>query len=179
MDLREKKTKRSITNAFLQLRSHKPLERITVKELSEAAEISKATFYLHYKDIYDLSEQLEKEIIQTTIQDLAHPDDVLTNPVQFLNDLLTSFYAKQNIIAILFSGSRANILPHNLEAGIKEHLFSQHPELQEDAAFNIQLTYQIKGCYYAYMDNKEVFGDTLVVETLNRIIRIPGSTEFP
>ena len=31
MDLREKKTRRSIQNAFLQLRAHKPLERITVK----------------------------------------------------------------------------------------------------------------------------------------------------
>ena len=58
MDLRERKTKRAIKDAFLQLRVKKPLERIRVKELSELAQISKATFYLHYKDIYDLSEQL-------------------------------------------------------------------------------------------------------------------------
>ena len=63
MDLREKKTKRSIKKAFLQLRAQKPLEKITIKELSELAEISKATFYLHYKDIYDLSSQLQNEVI--------------------------------------------------------------------------------------------------------------------
>ena len=56
MDLREKKTKRNIRNAFIELRAKKPLERISIKELAELAEISKATFYLHYKDIYDLSE---------------------------------------------------------------------------------------------------------------------------
>ena len=61
MDLREKKTKRSIKNAFLQLRAQKPLERITIRELAELAEISKATFYLHYKDIYDLQQQIENE----------------------------------------------------------------------------------------------------------------------
>ena len=55
MDLRTEKTKRSIINSFLELRSRKPLEKITVKELSEKAEINKATFYLHYHDIYDLS----------------------------------------------------------------------------------------------------------------------------
>ena len=50
MDLREKKTKRSIKNAFIKLRSSKPLERITIKELVDLAEISKATFYLHYNN---------------------------------------------------------------------------------------------------------------------------------
>ena len=59
MDLRVQKTQRSIINALIELRSKKNLEKITVKELAERAEINKATFYQHYKDIYDLSEQLE------------------------------------------------------------------------------------------------------------------------
>ena len=46
MDLREKKTLRAIRTAFLQLRGQRPLEKITVKELCELAEISKATFYI-------------------------------------------------------------------------------------------------------------------------------------
>ncbi|MCD7842055.1 MAG: hypothetical protein LUG56_06245 [Lachnospiraceae bacterium] len=45
MDIRIKKTKESITNAFLELRSRKPLEKITVKELCEKAMINKSTFY--------------------------------------------------------------------------------------------------------------------------------------
>ena len=32
MDLREKKTKRNIRNAFIELRAKKPLERISIKE---------------------------------------------------------------------------------------------------------------------------------------------------
>lgn len=45
MDMRIEKTRRSIINAFLQLRAQKPLEKITVKELSALAEINKATMY--------------------------------------------------------------------------------------------------------------------------------------
>ena len=56
MDLRTERTKRSIANAFLELRKQKDIEKITVKELAELAYINKATFYTHYHDIYDLSD---------------------------------------------------------------------------------------------------------------------------
>lgn len=58
MDRQKQKTLRAIRNAFLELRPRMPLEKTTVRELSDLAEISKATFYLHYADIYALSEQL-------------------------------------------------------------------------------------------------------------------------
>ena len=40
MDLRTRKTLTAIRNAFIKLRSHKPLEKITVKELTNEAQIS-------------------------------------------------------------------------------------------------------------------------------------------
>ena len=43
MDLRIEKTERGIKNAFIELRSRKPLEKITVKELCESARINKST----------------------------------------------------------------------------------------------------------------------------------------
>ena len=51
MDLRKKKTLRAIRQAFYDLRKQKKLEAITVTELCRSAEISKAAFYLHYRDI--------------------------------------------------------------------------------------------------------------------------------
>ena len=63
MDLRVKKTRKSIVDAFIELRQIKPLEKITVKELASKAMINKATFYLHYQDIYDLEDSLESELI--------------------------------------------------------------------------------------------------------------------
>ena len=66
MDLRIEKTRQSIVNAFLALRSGKPLEKITVKELCEKAMINKSTFYFHYADIYELSAYLSRDaLIQT------------------------------------------------------------------------------------------------------------------
>lgn len=68
MDIRIEKTKTAIHNTFLELRSRKPLEKITIKELCEKAQINKSTFYSHYKDIYDLSDQLETEVVTSVIE---------------------------------------------------------------------------------------------------------------
>ena len=66
MDRRIEKTKLAIKNAFMELRSKKSLEKITVKELCELAYINKSTFYSHYDDIYALSNAFEK-IVQMSI----------------------------------------------------------------------------------------------------------------
>lgn len=171
MDLREKKTRRSITNAFLQLRSKKPLERITVKELSELAEISKATFYLHYKDIYDLSDTLEKEVIQNVLNSIPHPEMMLTNSGQFVHDLFTAFHVQQSLIDILFSGSQSSVLPLSIEKELKQYIFQIYPELKENAQANILLSYQIQGGYYAYKENRESFGEDYVVEVISDVTK--------
>lgn len=169
MDLREKKTKRSIQNAFLQLRAHTPLERITIKELSELAEISKATFYLHYRDIYDLSRQLQNDVIQNILDSLTAPELFLSSPSLFLQELFYAFCDNQNLIDILFSGTQASVLPIYLEQRLKEHVFSVLPDLKNDARINILLTYQIQGGYYAYLENHKQFGDERVMEILDEI----------
>ena len=87
MDLRTERTKRSIANAFLELRKQKPLEKITVKELAEFAYINKATFYTHYHDIYDLTDQLENEFMESVIAELPHPESIITDPALATREL--------------------------------------------------------------------------------------------
>ncbi len=59
-----KKSKRAIKSAFAELLSEKKdINKISVKELIEKADISKSTFYSHYVNIYSVSEEFEDEII--------------------------------------------------------------------------------------------------------------------
>ena len=88
------------------LRSKKDIEQITVKEIAEKAEISKATFYLHYKDIYDLSDTLGIEIVENILKDISDPNNVIDAPAVFTRELLTAFIAQKKMIDILFSGSQ-------------------------------------------------------------------------
>ncbi len=62
-DKRVLRTKRLIRDALTALMEEKGFEGITVRDLTEKAEINRGTFYLHYRDKYDLLEQSEEEII--------------------------------------------------------------------------------------------------------------------
>ena len=49
-------TKERIVEAYIELESERPLEKITVTALVERSRITRKTFYYYFKDIYDLME---------------------------------------------------------------------------------------------------------------------------
>ncbi len=57
------RTKQKLERAFWDLCAHKPVERISVREITEAAGFARGTFYLHYLDIYDLLDQAEQALL--------------------------------------------------------------------------------------------------------------------
>lgn len=63
-DLRIRRTKKNIAEAFLNLLEAKPFEKIRVNDITAAAMINRSTFYLHYRDKYDLMESLQNEVIE-------------------------------------------------------------------------------------------------------------------
>lgn len=62
-DRRVLRTKKNIRQAFLQLLSEKSLSQITVKELSDLADINRKTFYMYYSNIEDILAELEDELV--------------------------------------------------------------------------------------------------------------------
>ncbi|MCM1506425.1 MAG: TetR/AcrR family transcriptional regulator [Ruminococcus flavefaciens] len=150
MDLRVEKTKRSIINAFLNLRSRKPLEKITVKELAEMAQINKATFYLHYHDIYELSESLEKDVIKSALTNIEHPDAVFKDNKLFIRELTISLSANEQLIKILFEGNRCNRFIELFETGVTELIKQSYPEYNPSIERKMVMTYLIHGGYYTY-----------------------------
>lgn len=93
MDLRVKKTEKAIRGAFYQLVKTKPVEKITVKELAELAEINKTTFYAHYETIYDLTAKLEQEITDSVIENLDEFQILFDDPRTFIYDFYHVFAA--------------------------------------------------------------------------------------
>ena len=172
MDLREKKTKRSLHNAFLAIRAKRPLEKITIKELCEQAEISKATFYLHYRDIYDLSERMQLEVIENIIKYMNDPKDLIYEPVNASKKLIQGFYANRSFINILFSGSQFSKLPEIIESRIKESLFSRFPALENDVYANVRITYQLMGAFYSFYKYENTFGFDGVMNSVEMITRL-------
>ncbi|MCD2521302.1 TetR/AcrR family transcriptional regulator [Mammaliicoccus lentus] len=62
-DRRVRKSKAAIKKAFIQLLEDSQIERITIRQISDKADINRGTFYLNYDDKYALLEEMEDEQI--------------------------------------------------------------------------------------------------------------------
>ena len=174
MDIRIEKTEKAIRNAFIELRSGKPLEKITVKELCQLAYINKSTFYSHYEDIYALSDALELETVASITNSISRSYEYSAENLDvFTRELCLAFSAHTSLINILFSGKEKSRLAGRLETAIKELVFRKYPEYQNNVEINILLSYCIQGAYYAYVNNQSADVDTLfqVIENIARTLK--------
>ena len=73
-DARVRYTRRVLKESFLTLLRDKPVNRITVKEVCELAELNRATFYAHYSDCFALLESIEQELLDALGQSLRLVD---------------------------------------------------------------------------------------------------------
>ena len=104
-------TKDKLREAFFTLYEKKKIERISIKEITEIAQLNRGTFYVYYKDIYDLLEKTEDELIEelmgavsNLIPRILHDEDL--NP--FLPPL--EFYLRYSKILKILLGANGD--PH-------------------------------------------------------------------
>ncbi|MGN1340336.1 MAG: TetR/AcrR family transcriptional regulator [Oscillospiraceae bacterium] len=147
MDLRIQKTKAAVKEAFLELRHKKPIEKITVTELSKLAGINKATFYLHYSDIYSLADEMEDEVIDDILAELQGPNKLFDDPKQYFADMFSAFMKKRTMLNYIFSGSRYSQFAKKTEERIKAHLYTELPKLRSHRN-DIVLSFLIQGTFH-------------------------------
>lgn len=96
-DRRIQKTKIAIHDALVALMARKSVSEITVRELTDTADISRKTFYLHYADLTDVFREMENQLL-----DGLH---LLLRNCDFTN--------RQSGISTLFSGLN-ELIQHDL-----------------------------------------------------------------
>ena len=177
VDIRITKTRKSIADAFLALRARKPIEKITVKELCEKAQINKSTFYTHYRDIYDLSEELEARLADEITASLTCPEDLLAHPDRFVQEFARAYRARQPRIGVLFSGSRAPMLLPRIESSLQQMFFEQRPDCRDDVAARAVFTLMIYGSFHAF-EKHRAQGEDAVLAALaqadRELVRLLG-----
>ena len=161
MDLRIQRTRNSIIDAFIQLRAKKPLEKITVRELTQLAGINKATFYLHFQDIYDLAHRLESNVIQSILAEIRHPEYFLEQPFQFIQELHCAILGQGALLRILFPDNHNLMLADRLREGIREYLNRLYPDRTPSYQSEVVLSYMVYGSYCAYLLHQEKPEETL------------------
>ena len=103
LDRRVRKTRRILRECLTRLLKEKKIQDITVRELAEMADINRGTFYLHYKDVFDLLEQIEQELTKELEEILDHHsvEELLSRPSLLFSDLYPAVQENADIITIL------------------------------------------------------------------------------
>ncbi len=126
VDRRVRKTKRQLRLALMQLMSEKNVKDISVRELAAIADINRGTFYIHYKDVYDLLSQLEEEMAQGLIRVCrAHnPDEFSGSTFPYLRDLYLFIEENADLCRVLLgaNGDKA-YTDHICQILRDEHLY--------------------------------------------------------
>lgn len=102
-DLRTVKTKRAINKAFLAALKKTDLNKITVSNLAERAEIGRGTFYLYYKDIMDLYENLIDSTFEEfgNVIDKFYPCDTAESMVELITSCIDYIDSEREIFSLL------------------------------------------------------------------------------
>lgn len=77
MDPRVLRTRKLIMDAFIDLSMRKDFKNITIKDITTAATVNRATFYYHFMDKYDLLEKvLSESIMREVIQEVSAHEEI-------------------------------------------------------------------------------------------------------
>ena len=102
-DIRVKRTKKLLRKGVAELGKTKSINKISVKELTDLVEINRGTFYLHYKDVYDLIDSIENELCEEFTQEVLAitSNDILHRPVDVLETFFEYFRRHKEIFSVL------------------------------------------------------------------------------
>ena len=86
------------------LLKERPLKSIPVTELAELADVNRATFYVHFQDVYDMFDQVKEEFCNICRELVdAHGEELARNENRpFLEDIFSYFETNEDAFAIVF-----------------------------------------------------------------------------
>ena len=146
-DRRARKTDLALQTALIKLLSEKEIKDITIKELTDTADIHKATFYTHYEDIYDLYNQIEEYVIGE-ISKMITLDPKHTYTFVF-NSLVEFLYDNLELTKVLLGDKNHRSFTDRLGAMLKEKYIDicKYEIKSNDMpkGWNILIEYHIKG----------------------------------
>ncbi|MGT2887277.1 TetR/AcrR family transcriptional regulator [Streptococcus didelphis] len=107
MNKRHTETKYYLTLALVSLLSEKDFEAITISDLAKRAGINRGTFYLHYKDKYQMIDQIKEESLEHIFK-ILDQQAIYTDTRALLIAVLTLFQGNFSFVQALSKSSYVN-----------------------------------------------------------------------
>lgn len=155
LDRRIRKTRTLLLNGLIELMNQKDIKDISVKELTDLADLNRGTFYLHYNDIYDMLHKVEDELFiefEGILDRDIDKQEQRSSPEKTILDIF-SFLENHKNLAKVMIGSHGDLTFVN--------------RLKELVQVRLQasLTQYDDGAQYSYYPPFIIYGFIGVIET--------------
>lgn len=148
MDLRITKTLTNIGEAFYNLCNKKTIEKIRVKDIILEAKINKTTFYRYYKNIDQLTEELETEEINRILDASIDYQLFFHSPATFFN-LLVKKLVSSNKLHFFYNENRTFILTEKLCQNICYRISLHEPTIKNEEDTQYILNFFVSGIIHS------------------------------
>lgn len=147
MDRRIKKTRYAIQQVVLDKLSKKEFSKITMTEVIQAADCSRSTFYLHFKDVFDVYEQLGEELISDVVRLLEESyQEIQAVDYTSLSQQIVTFAAEKRDLVKLFFGEQADgTMVNKLDKAIFEEVAREEQLASNDLFSVAEITFIVAG----------------------------------
>ncbi len=124
-DRRVKRTKRVLKDCLFALLEEKTIDEISVKELTEAADINRSTFYFYYNDINDMMIQIQDEIFDVFEEKVLSPQALfvtIEDFTEYFRRFLEFLEEYENICKFVISNDPNNSLAKKIKKNLLKHI---------------------------------------------------------
>jgi AcrR family transcriptional regulator len=148
VDRRVRRTKKLLLQGLTKLMTEKKINKITVKELTELADVNRATFYLYYKDIFDMVEKIETEMFlyfSDALEKYVGEDSNNEHILSFINYIFEYISEYSQLCSILLGPDGDYAFVEKLKKVIKDS-FPAMDKNWDNARRRYLMPFVISGC---------------------------------
>ena len=143
-DLRVRKTKKALSDAFVSLLQEKHFEEITVNELCDTAGIRRATFYKHYTDKFHFLARFIRSLrdqFDMNFWDSDKPDTTPEYYVEYVRNTVKDINANEKFINSIIE---SELFPTMMTIIIEQNYHDTKEHLERSVAAGMKLAAPIE-----------------------------------
>jgi len=170
------RSKDLIRRGYFELRMEKNQSKITVRDIIERANVSRGTFYAHFKDIAALERDLEYQIAEKCNEALSRTDlrGVVESPAEYIEQLLVVMEENRNILkAFITSEGHSNLAFQVKDLVYRSlvHVIKDDPHREELLLAGTMVSSAVIDACLEFIDGSYDMSRKEFIETTSRFIR--------
>ena len=151
VDRRVRKTKKQLRECLTRLLKEKKVQDITVRELTDMADLNRGTLYLHYRDVFDLLEKTENELLDefNSLMYRHNAQDLTNNPAAVFVDIFHLVKDNSDLVYILLGENGDLNFVNRLKHLVREKCLQDWMEVfrsGNSAFFEAYYSFIVSGC---------------------------------